>query len=74
VEEIISWLKEKNPELSGEIPADADLIETRMIESLNFLEFICLLEEISGKLIDIGSLSVDDFRTLERIGAAFLDD
>jgi acyl carrier protein len=73
VEEVISWLKEKNPELCGEIPADLDLIETRMIESLSFLEFICLLEELSGKIIDIGSLSVDDFRSLERIGATFLD-
>jgi hypothetical protein len=73
VEEILSWLKEKNPEFSGYIPADMDLIESRLIESLNFLEFIGLLEEISGKLVDIGSLSVNDFRTLERIETTFLD-
>ncbi|MEV6195909.1 acyl carrier protein [Streptomyces sp. NPDC051920] len=72
MDEIITWIRSKNPELDGEISGDTDLIESRLIASISFLEFISLLEDLSGRSIDVGSLSVDDFRTIDRINENFL--
>ncbi|GAA0438588.1 acyl carrier protein [Streptomyces luteireticuli] len=72
MEEIINWIRSKNPDLQTEITGDTDLIESRLIASVSFLEFVALLEEVSGEPIDVGSLDVSDFRTLDRISAKFL--
>lgn len=72
MEEVIRWIRTKNPGLEGELAWDTDLIESRLIASLSFLEFIALLEELSGEQVDISTLSIDDFRTLDRINGKFL--
>ncbi|MEV0382588.1 acyl carrier protein [Nonomuraea sp. NPDC050643] len=72
VDEIVAWIRSKNPDLEGDLLPGTDLIETRLLESLAFLEFVGLLEELSGEPIDVGSLSIDDFRTLDRIAERFL--
>lgn len=72
MDEVIRWIRSKNPDLEGEIARDTDLIESRLIESLSFLEFVALLEELSGEQIDVGTLSIGDFRTLDRINEKFL--
>lgn len=72
MDEITTWIRSKNPDLDAEIFWDTDLIESRLIASVSFLEFIGLLEDLSGKSINVGSLSVDDFRTLDRINENFL--
>lgn len=71
---IIDWIKQKNPELQEEIQPDTDLIEARLIDSLDFLEFIYLLEQVSGRTVDLEKVTVDDFRSLDRIQAVFLTD
>ena len=69
--EVLAWIRQRHPE-AGEIgPAD-DLIDSRLIDSLGFLEFIVLIERLSGRPVDLDTLDVDDFRTLERIDAVFL--
>lgn len=72
MEQVINWIRSKNPDLQTEITGDTDLIESRLIASVSFLEFVALLEELSGEPIDVGSLNVADFRTLDRISAKFL--
>ncbi|MEU3688287.1 acyl carrier protein [Streptomyces narbonensis] len=72
MERIAEWLHEKNPGLDGPIDADEDLIEARLIDSMDFLEFIDLLEEISGDTIDLQEVTIDDFRTLSRVERRFL--
>ncbi|MFD1659661.1 acyl carrier protein [Streptomyces caeni] len=71
MDEIINWIRSKNPDLDGEIAGDTDLIESRLIASVSFLEFIDLLEELTGRQIDVSSLSVADFRTIDRINETF---
>lgn len=73
MQQIADWIKAKNPTLAREIDPHEDLIEGRLIDSLDFLEFIYLLEELSGRSIDLQEVSVDDFRTLERISERFLE-
>ncbi|MFE3328126.1 acyl carrier protein [Streptomyces sp. NPDC059176] len=71
MEEIVTWIRSKNPDLDGEIAYDTDLIESRLIASVSFMEFIGLLEELTGRSIDVSKLSVADFRTLDRINDNF---
>ncbi|MFF6788034.1 acyl carrier protein [Streptomyces filamentosus] len=72
MERVAAWLREKNPGLEGPIDADEDLIEARLIDSMDFLEFIDLLEDLSGTSIDLQEVTIDDFRTLGRVRERFL--
>lgn len=72
MERVAAWLHEKNPGLDGPIDTDEDLIEARLIDSMDFLEFIDLLEDISGTSIDLQEVTIDDFRTLARVRERFL--
>lgn len=60
----------RNPKL-GQLADDIDLIDSRAINSLAFVEFIFLLEELTGESIDPEDLDLDDFRTLKAIEARF---
>ncbi|MFJ4011500.1 acyl carrier protein [Streptomyces sp. NPDC090026] len=72
MDRVVAWLHEKNPGLDGPIDADEDLVEARLIDSMDFLEFVDLLEEISGTSIDLQEATIDDFRTLARVRERFL--
>ncbi|AZK92599.1 MULTISPECIES: hypothetical protein [Streptomyces] len=72
MERIAAWLHEKNPGLDGPVDKDEDLIEARLIDSMDFVEFVELLEEISGSSIDLQEVTIDDFRTLGRVEQRFL--
>ena len=50
---------------------DLDLIDSRAINSLAFVEFIFLLEELTGQPIDPEDLDLNDFRTLGALNARF---
>lgn len=60
----------RNPRLD-QLAGDVDLIDSRAINSLAFVEFIFLLEELTGEPIDPEELNLDDFRTLDAIEARF---
>ncbi|WP_326618795.1 acyl carrier protein [Streptomyces decoyicus] len=60
----------RNPQLD-QLSDDLDLIDSRAINSLAFVEFIFLLEELTGESIDPEDLDLDDFRTLGALNARF---
>ncbi len=64
------FIVSRNPKL-GQVADDLDLIDSRAINSLAFVEFIFLLEELTGESIDPEDIDLDDFRTLTRIQARF---
>ncbi|MEU8436875.1 holo-ACP synthase [Streptomyces sp. NPDC029216] len=67
---IKNWLLARHEELD-DIPSDLDLIETRMIDSLSFVEFVFVLEQHSGRAIQMETLEVDEIRTLDAIATHF---
>lgn len=69
--EVLAWILEKNPDLPHPPDEHDDLIGRGLIDSLAFLEFIYLLEELTGRSIDLGQATVEDFRTLARIEECF---
>ncbi|MER5546374.1 acyl carrier protein [Streptomyces sp. NPDC002589] len=65
-----AFIAHRNPAL-GPLCDDLDLIDSRAINSLAFVEFIFLLEELTGQPIDPEDLDLDDFRTLSALNARF---
>ena len=66
MDQIKAWLLAKKPEIEDMDP-DFDIIESRVIDSLSFTEFIIFLEEVTGREIELQTESVLAFRTLRSI-------
>ncbi|MGW7594427.1 acyl carrier protein [Streptomyces asiaticus] len=64
------FILERNPALD-QVSDSLDLIDSRAINSLAFIEFIFLLEELTGESIDPEDLNLDDFRTLKALESRF---
>lgn len=65
------WFLAKNRQYEG-IDPDLDLIENRVVDSLSFVEFVFFLGQLTQTPIDVQNIDIDDFRTLRRIGAKYL--
>jgi len=72
MQSVRDFILDRNPKL-GPLADDMDLIDSRAINSLAFVEFIFLLEELAGESIDPEELDLDDFRTLKAIEARFFN-
>ncbi|MFK7803182.1 MAG: acyl carrier protein [Anaerolineae bacterium] len=70
LDNIIKFLHSRNPDL-GEIAHDVDLIESRIIDSLDFIELVFLIEEATGAPVDLEEIEVDNLRTLQAIEASY---
>ncbi|MER5931833.1 acyl carrier protein [Streptomyces sp. NPDC058682] len=71
IKPVVDWLRERNPTVE-EIPEDLDLIENRLIDSLGFMEFILLLEDLIGRELQLDQIDVNQFRTLRSLTDHFL--
>jgi acyl carrier protein len=70
---VVDYLRSRRPELDT-IDPDLDLIENRILDSLGFVNFLYLLEERTGREIDLESVTPDDFRTLRKLARRFFSD
>ncbi|GGP43605.1 phosphopantetheine-binding protein [Streptomyces abikoensis] len=68
MEKVVDFLRRAN-DATDALDWDQDLIELRILDSLAFVEFLVLLEEITGAPVDPGTIDVENFRTLNRIHA-----
>jgi acyl carrier protein len=71
IDAIKEWIISRN-EGRQDVGADEDLIDCRLVDSLSFVEFIFLIEEVSGEEIDVDKLDLNDVRTLAAIKKRFL--
>ncbi|MFF5447218.1 phosphopantetheine-binding protein [Streptomyces sp. NPDC012888] len=65
---VLAFLRKLNADVDT-IAWDRDLIEARVLDSLAFVEFLLLIEELTGEPVDLATTDVDNFRTLNRINA-----
>jgi acyl carrier protein len=72
LEPVRAWIGSKKPEVTT-IDVDLDLIENRIVDSLDFMELIFLLEELSGREADMNTLTIDSFRSLRAIQKSFFE-
>ena len=63
-----AWLIHANADVATRrLEPDTDIIESRILDSLQLVEFILFLEEKSGRAILAENLNPDTLRTLESI-------
>ena len=65
------WLLEKNPDLDA-IDDDLDLFESKLIDSINFVEFILIIEELIDQEIPASSDLVAKTSTLRLVSENYL--
>lgn len=54
--------------LNIEVPSmETDLIDTGLVDSLSFVEFLAQLEEQFGVQVSLDDLEIDRFRTISKI-------
>ena len=64
--------KKKHPE-RGHIDDALDLFENKLIDSINFVEYILMIEELADCEIPVTADLVSRTATLERVRIHFLD-
>ncbi|MGL5834096.1 MAG: acyl carrier protein [Waterburya sp.] len=72
ISEVKQWLLEKNTHLE-DIPEDLNLIENRLIDSLQFVSFLMFLEELREEEIEVDNVDFSMFQTLRAIKANFFN-
>lgn len=71
LEQLLTWLREHNPALE-EIDLDEDLLKSRMLDSLQFVNFMLVIEELRGAPIPSELVIPANFATLRIIERTFL--
>ena len=71
IDELKSWIIAQNGRAVA-MDVDTDIIENRLVDSLNFINFLLLLEERRGAEIPESEVDAARFRTLRTIQANFL--
>jgi acyl carrier protein len=67
---VTAWILAKHPDRGSIDPAE-DLIANRLVDSLSFMEFLFLIEQESGRSIDVDEIDLEQFRTLKAIEQTF---
>jgi acyl carrier protein len=60
------WISEKNPEIN-EIEWETDIIQQRILDSLQMVNFLLYIEELRGKEIDEEQIKPHNFKSIETI-------
>ena len=69
-DQLRSYLLELNPELDTVDP-DLDIIENRIVDSLQLVGFLVFIEQLRGTEIPEASVNQESFRTLRTIQERF---
>ena len=70
IDHVRAWILGRHPERT-ELAGDVNLIDTRLVDSLSFVELVYTIEEASGTEIDFDSIDIEDFQSLDTIAKAF---
>ncbi|MFJ6621734.1 phosphopantetheine-binding protein [Kitasatospora sp. NPDC091335] len=70
IDQVRDWILAKHPERESIAP-DENLIESRLVDSLSFVELVYTIEGASGVEIDFDTIQMQDLQTLSSIEKAF---
>ncbi|MFG2966203.1 MULTISPECIES: phosphopantetheine-binding protein [unclassified Streptomyces] len=70
IDEVRGWILKRHPERQT-IDAEENLIQTRLVDSLTFVELVYVIENATGVEIDFDNIDIQDFQTLAAIEKAF---
>ncbi|MGA5821167.1 acyl carrier protein [Kitasatospora sp. NPDC094028] len=69
--DVRDWILARNPDVT-ELDAETDIIDTRVITSLQFVELVLHVEDLRGRMLESSDVDLDAFRTLGSIERNFL--
>ena len=70
VEKVKDWILGRHAE-RDELAPDENIIDSRLVDSMSFIELIYVIESASGAEIDFDSIDLADFQSLSAIDRAF---
>nr|WP_028810008.1 phosphopantetheine-binding protein [Streptomyces sp. 351MFTsu5.1] len=70
IDEVRNWILKRHPERQT-IDAEENLIQTRLVDSLTFVELVYVIENATDVEIDFDNIDIQDFQTLAAIEKAF---
>jgi acyl carrier protein len=70
IDEIRNWILARHPDRQT-IEAEENLIESRLVDSLTFVELVYVIENATGVEIDFENIEIQDFHTLSAIEKTF---
>lgn len=73
IETLRAWLLDVHPDLAA-IDDDTDLFEQKLIDSINFVEYILIIEELIDREIPVTPDLIPKTSTLGRVREHFLAD
>jgi acyl carrier protein len=68
--QVKEWLLAKSPDMPN-FDGDFNIIENGVLDSLQFLELVYFIEDLTGQEVDKSKISVSDFMTLNKIENKF---
>lgn len=71
-ERMRAFLRERRPDLPGDIEPTTQLWETGYLDSFGLIETISLLEELTGHSVEIGAEDLPSFFTMKGIFEGFV--
>ena len=71
--ELCEWLQ-KRTKLNSPIEHDIDLIKNKIVDSLVFVEFLMVLEQSTGLIIEVDETLHDKVKTLASVKKHFFED
>jgi hypothetical protein len=71
LDEVRKWVLDKHPELE-DIDIDLDIIDSRIVSSLEFISLLLFVEELRGEPLMSDDVQLESFRTLRLINDNFL--
>ena len=73
-DDLRAWLMRANPDVTvAQLASDMDIVDSRVLESLQVVEFILFLEQRSGRSILAEDLNPNKLRTLRSIYESFFE-
>lgn len=66
------FLRERRPDLDGPITPESELWVEGYLDSFGLIETLTILEEWTGRSIDVGADDIASFATMAAIYAAFV--
>ena len=70
IDKVRDWILGRHPDRT-ELASDVDIIESRLVDSLAFVELVYTIEDAAGIEVDFDNIDIEDFQTLATIEKAF---
>ncbi|MET8183324.1 acyl carrier protein [Streptomyces sp. NPDC005336] len=68
-----TWILRRNLDLGeADLAPETDIIESRIVDSLQFVELVLYIEELRGEMLQSMDVDLNAFRTLKGIERNFL--